>query len=308
MATRLRRDGVPFSSGRHRRTMACMSVKRRYARPVACRATVPRIYRKSRTLPKVAQSDLIVDTDWITIGSKEFTIHPKIDNWSTDDINLIVTSNNLMIMTVKNKLESAINLIPGVNVELESVVGEYDSKSRNCCDNGNIVENGEKYKKGSLSLSCEIGQLPIWGMPSITKTICFPGLAEIEITFQAGVYLTASIDVTGYAGGRQMQCLPSEECFFAGVSPSLNLNLNATCEAIICQDTIWTSPTCHGVQVTPASINASITGNVQYNSETNCDGLSCSITLLPIEFVAEFSVNSVGGIYRHTISSGGKIL
>ena len=31
--------------------MACMSVKRRYARPVACRATVPRIYRKSRTLP-----------------------------------------------------------------------------------------------------------------------------------------------------------------------------------------------------------------------------------------------------------------
>ncbi len=121
---------------------------------------------------------------------------------------------------------------------------------------------------------------------------------------EAGVYLTTSIDVMGYTGRRTMQCSPYDECFFAGVSPSVNVSLRATCEAIVCQDTLWTDPDCYGVRVTPASLNVSITGDVRYNSETDCNGLSCSITVAPIEFVADITVNSVGASYRQIIFSG----
>ena len=203
---------------------------------------------------------------------------------------------------LKQKINQAINKIPGVNVELEEVSGSYTSKSRPCCKNGAIQEDGERYKEGSMTLSASLKGITIWGPPTISRQFDFT-FAIISIDFNVGVKLDSDFSITGTVGKRWDDCVP-EECLYGSFGGEVSLTPKVQIEAIACLETFWTSEKCVGVDITPLSFPIKVGGSVGYNSKQACNGLTGEFNLFSIDFKADFKVNGVGVEFNYPIYGG----
>ena len=201
-------------------------------------------------------------------------------------------------------IENAVNNIPNVNINLTEVKGAFTGQAKDCCNDGLLDEDGERCKEATLTLSAEIDGVTIWGLPTISYEFDFIGLAKIDIDFEAGVQLAADFSITGKLGKRWEDCVP-EDCLYGEITGGATILCGLTCDAIICQDTIWTSPSCVEVAITPAALSVSFTGNVGYNSKDSCSaGLTGGLTLGQVKFISEFKVSGVGVNYEYVIYSG----
>ena len=204
---------------------------------------------------------------------------------------------------IPQKVQDVINRIPGVNISINEVGAEFTARYRDCCSKGILKEHGEESYEGTGILSAEIVDATIWGPPTISHEFDF-GFAVIDVDFEVGVKLNADFSVSGTLGLRKNDCEVNETCGYGSLDASTTLTPSVSIEAIVCTETLWTTRRCAGIDITPASIEISISGSLRYNSSSACDGFEGEVKLLKIEFVANATCNGVGLQYRYVIYGG----
>ena len=200
--------------------------------------------------------------------------------------------------SLKSKINTALNKIPGVNVNLASTVLGVTGKAKYCCSE----EPGTKLEKeatGSLKLSAAIKGLTVWGPPTISETLDY-GFLEVDIDFEAGVKVDSDFSVTGQAGKRVNECDESE-CLFGSIAGGATVALKATLDLVACVETFYTDKRCIDIEVTPAEVSASFTGDVSYNKDSCDSGLDGDLDLGVIKFSSKFSVGTTSLEYNHQI-------
>lgn len=225
-----------------------------------------------------------------------------LSDWSDHAVTGTFEPPPQIIEAVENAIKKIVD-----DVDINTVKGTLSGQAKDCCESDGIgiIEDGERYKQGSLTVSAELAGVPIWEPADISWNFDF-GFAEIWIDFSVGVFLNSDFSVTGTLGKRWDDCSdPAEDCLYGSVDGTISIGLNIELDFIVCQETLWTSKTCVGATVVPAEIQANFSGTVSYNSKDSCDEeLSGSITLGEIVFKATFKVNGVGVDYTYTIYDG----
>jgi hypothetical protein len=206
---------------------------------------------------------------------------------------------------IRQKVQDALNRIPGVNVTLTEVQAEYAENHRDCCSHGTLNFDGEGKGEGTGTLSANIDDVTLWGPPRISRPFNF-GFAVIRVDFDAGVKLSADFSASGTIGNRYNYC-KEEFCPYGSLGVDVTWTCDAGVEAILCAKTRWTSEKCAGIDITLASVEVQISGNLRCNSGESCDGCTGDLTFMKIEFVATFKCNGVGVEFRYTIDEGGTI-
>jgi hypothetical protein len=177
---------------------------------------------------------------------------------------------------VKDRINRAINRIPGVNVTLEEVKGEVAGARRDCCDaDDNKVTNGEGWAEGTFTLTARLKDITIWGPPAIRKKFDW-GLGEAIVVFNVGVKLEADVNL-GMTGGRRWNLCGGETCFYSKVAAELAVTAKATNEAAVTVCFLWCDENGDpdfSINITPAAITVKIEAFAQYNSKEKCDGFS----------------------------------
>jgi len=200
---------------------------------------------------------------------------------------------------LKQKIQDTINMLPNVEVEIEEAAGSYSSKAKDCCTGQSIIENGEKYKEISITLSADIKDICIWGPPNIDLHYDW-GFLDVDLTIQVGVILDSDFSVSGTGGRRVNDCI-SEDCLYGNINGTVSIACRVTFEVIFCIETFWTDERCYDIVATPGSVNAAFQGSIGFNHKDACDGWYGEINLLNIVFHAEFTVRGIGKIYEYQI-------
>jgi len=205
-----------------------------------------------------------------------------------------------------NSVEGAINKL--IDIEVNELSLNFTGQSKDCCDesdNIGIIEDGERYQEGSLTISAEIEDLYIWGPLRIDETFDFY-FGSVWIDFEAGIKFEADFTAEGTIGKRWDDCSdPAEDCVYATAEVKASPELVAKCQAIICQDTDWTSPSCIEVTVQPASISAQFLGEVSFNSRDVCDNnIHGDIKVGAVVFSASFKIGIYEETYTYTFYDG----
>lgn len=211
-----------------------------------------------------------LNTSWSPTASISFEVHP----------------------TIIERVNAAINSIPGVS-GVQVTKGEYSTSAqrKECCSSSGI-----KHKTccdGSLTLSANLGKIPIYG-GSFEKEVDF-GLwgAKIEVT--AAVYLGGTVSASATAGTYINEC--GSGCLYGSASIGTTLSANAEVSACCCVK-IWGDDHCSPKIGVSGSASISFDGSVRCNQCDNCDGVHGEISLNNI--VLSVSVNI--GIWSGSLS------
>lgn len=192
-------------------------------------------------------------------------------------------------------IESAVNQIPNVNVDIEKVGLEITSMVRDCCDAaGMVVSNGDNYTERKLKLQADIQDVQIYGFNLYGVEVDL-GFLIVTIDAEVGINLNCDFVVYGMSGYRTNECKP-EECPYWGGGGDVELSLFIGVESIVCIETYVTEKGCTDL-VIGGSGKIEFGGEVSYNGSSCSSGMDGSFGLQEISYQIEFSVDGFGFIY-----------
>jgi hypothetical protein len=226
----------------------------------------------------------------------------RIDTSSwTDDLTLQVDAR--LPPNVLSKINSVVQAIPGLGgVSFKEARVGFAGRAKNCCSaTEGVKELGLKEGVGTFQLTAEIAKIPVWGTPTISREIDF-GIAIVSVDFQVGVVFSTNIRLNAQGGVRQNACEASENCGFGELNASVDPELKATFEAIACLETLWTTKSCGGITITPASLRANFAARLTYNIPSCSSGLDGSVALGKVVVRAEFQLDVPAGPIRAVVS------
>ena len=132
---------------------------------------------------------------------------------------------------LKLGLQNAINKIPGVSAQIESLKLGVTEKVKDCCDpaTGNTVPEGKTETTVSIQATIRNLNVQIWPLPPtmIDKTFsasAFGQIVEVRILFLAGVFIRSDLTFGGEGGLRTDAC-GTENCPFGGLTAGVNIGL-----------------------------------------------------------------------------------
>lgn len=198
---------------------------------------------------------------------------------------------------LKNGLQNAINKIPGVNAQLESLKLGVTEKVKDCCDpsTGNSVPEGKTETTTTIQATIRNLNVQIWPLPPtmLDKTFsasAFGQIVEVRILFLAGVFIRSDLTFGGEAGLRTDAC-GTENCGFGGITASLSLGLAVELSAQACFESTLTNQDCTPtLDISAAPIVLAIEGHAGLN-EAKCDeGLSGFVKVLGAKISIEFKL------------------
>ena len=198
---------------------------------------------------------------------------------------------------LKLGIQNAINKIPGVSAQLESLKLGVTEKVKDCCDpsSGNTVPEGKTETTVNIQATIRNLNVQIWPLPPtmLDKTFsasAFGQIVEVRILFLAGVFIRSDLTFGGEGGLRTDAC-GTENCAFGGITAGINLGLVAEVSAQGCFDSTFTGQDCTPtLNVSVAPIVLSIEGHAGVN-EAKCDqGLSGFVKVLGVKFSVDFKL------------------
>lgn len=225
------------------------------------------------------------------------------DNWGVTGT--VVLTSNPGISIITDKINAGLNAL-GVKANISSTTGEYTTREKDCCDSkAGVKKKGIKESEGKGTISVAMKGLTLWGPPTITKEMDF-GIAEISIDIEVGVKIDNDASLAVNAGKREDQC-KGQDCWFSGINSALTITPKATLEAILCEETLWTSKHCGGISFTPLAVAVSFEAGVNYNKNTCSDGITGNVTLGKVVASSTFNLGvpgSVGYKFEYEIYGG----
>jgi len=198
---------------------------------------------------------------------------------------------------LKLGLQNAINKIPGVSAQIESLKLGVTEKVKDCCDpaSGNTVPEGKTETTVSIQATIRNLNVQIWPLPPtmIDKTFsasAFGQIVEVRILFLAGVFIRSDLTFGGEGGLRTDAC-GTENCPFGGLTAGVNIGLAVEVSAQGCFESTLTSQSCTPtLDITVAPLVLSIEGHAGFN-EAKCDeGLSGFVKVLGVKFSVDFKL------------------
>jgi glucodextranase-like protein len=198
---------------------------------------------------------------------------------------------------LKLGLQNAINKIPGVSAQIESLKLGVTEKVKDCCDpaTGNTVPEGKTETTVNIQATIRNLNVQIWPLPPtmIDKTFsasAFGQIVEVRILFLAGVFIRSDLTFGGEGGLRTDAC-GTENCAFGGLTAGVNIGLAVEVSAQGCFDSTFTGQSCTPtLDVTVAPLVLSIEGHAGFN-EAKCDeGLSGFVKVLGVKFSVDFKL------------------
>ncbi|WP_372621464.1 carboxypeptidase regulatory-like domain-containing protein [Alteromonas stellipolaris] len=227
------------------------------------------------------------DDQWSSIGGA-FTSNPGID----------IIANKLNRALAAARIKDSVTLTPSAGATI---------KTRDCCEQSTgVVEDGETEIEGSVTVGLDLPDIPIWGPPTISREVDF-GVVIVDIDFEFGIKVKSTIALQ-ISGGQRMNMCKLEDCYYANLDTQFSLSPTAIAEAIVCAETLWTSRSCGGVSVTPASLAITFKAGVGVNRSSCNSGVTGTIDLAEIKFIASASLGvpgSSGFVYEKVLYSGG---
>ena len=198
------------------------------------------------------------------------------------------------------KINTAVNLIPLVTVNLDSVKGTVSGDKRDCCKLNSLQSDGVGYAQGSLTVKGNLKDLTIFGPPTVTRKYDFT-VVEVDIQFNVGAKLTADLSVDGTGGSRWDNC-SDESCNYGSFNVNTSLSVDATIQVIACVETWFTSKRCVDIEATPATISISLTGSITSGDKDTClGGVQGTVNLSNIKYSAIFRVSEYEISYSRDI-------
>ena len=176
---------------------------------------------------------------------------------------------------VINTIETVINSIDGVNIDLGNLSATYSQQKRGCCDGPDLIADGSLRADGSVDAEISIVDLKLWPqMSTLTVTANFFGLGSIEVTLEGGLHLT--IDTTiGISVGKIYNSCDSDDCISASLNASVSGSLTFSMDAIVCVDSPWSDEHCAGMTVSGTFGDLTLCGSVGCNLD-DCTTPACS--------------------------------
>jgi len=195
----------------------------------------------------------------------------------------------------KEKIQDAVNKIPGVDITLSEAYGFYSSEKKDCCDNETLSEDGERWREVGVTLSADIDDIPIWGPPPIEEEFEIWGVLRADVTIDAGLRVVGGFSVTGKGGKRWDDC-DDEECLYASLECDVDVGIGPKFEVDVCYETAWGEhENCFSITA-EAIVSVNISGSAGYNSKTSCDeGLYGDIDLGNIVFTGKLKIGDTIG-------------
>ena len=190
-------------------------------------------------------------------------------------------------------------------VDIDEVTADISDKSHDCCyDDGTFEEDGVRCKTGTLTLSAELDDIPIWGVTAEFH-VFDNAVLEADIKIKAGVTLACNFEVSG-SGGRYWHDCDNVDCLYGEVDAGFTFDLALELEMTWCTRTWWQEEYhCGSITFTPAEVSVSISGNVRYNQCGDCDGLHGDACLNEITFSSKAKAGGYVGLnYSVPIYSG----
>ena len=217
-------------------------------------------------------------------------------NWKGMGVTQSFTADSALV----GKINTAVNLIPGVNISLSSVKGSVSGDKMDCCDNDILQTDGIGYAEGSLTVSASLKDLTIFGPPTISKRYDFT-VVEVDIDFNVGAKLTSDLSVGGTGGSRWDEC-GGNSCNYGSFQVSVSPTVDVTLEVIACVETWFSEKKCVDIEATPASISFSLTGSISSGDKDIClESVTGNVNLSKIQYSATFRVSEYEVSYTKDI-------
>ncbi|MEX0325925.1 MAG: dockerin type I domain-containing protein [Puniceicoccaceae bacterium] len=200
------------------------------------------------------------------------------------------------------KIEDTLNKIPRVSVELKPSLGlGLEGGVRDCCINGEFREDGERYSKGSLTISGSI-EGKIYGPPTIDFYIDLKFFAAL-LKIDAGVGIDSSLNFGGALGKRVNDCKPSENCLFAAISASIEMTTKVKFEVRSIVEVFGKKYSLADINFQiKAPLKVGVKGSLAYNSEDACEGFKGSLGIDDITLLVAIQItDDIGISFERTI-------
>lgn len=190
------------------------------------------------------------------------------------------------------KVEDVIDLIPGVDIELDQVEGTWTKKARDCCDSttGLKVENGQRKAEREITLTGEIAHIPIWDI-YVNDAGFDWGFLVVEADAQVGVWASSDVSVGGMKGKREDDC-GDEDCEYGKAGGTISVSINGGAEAIGCVK-IGGVGGC-------ADIIGTVSGSIEFSGQVSHDLADCDAG-----WVVGFDLDSIGASAEFTVDGCG---
>ena len=249
----------------------------------------------------VEQEEGPFQIDWKPLASTQFTVKDNSYNWKAATTIGVVSDLELMSgELLKKVVESIGRLLPGVVLKMKSVSLLYSQHKRDCCFDGESIQDGEIEKTASCSTTLSIYGNAIaiisalMGSP-IPTTHCIsltvPG-GEIEVNYTFDLVLSASPSITGVIGKRESVCNLDSQCTFASSVLAYTIGITPTIEAIVCINSAFLDD-CAGVVINPVYSNIAFGINVGYNMKDCVEGWKCRASIGEISLGFQFKILTV---------------
>ena len=198
------------------------------------------------------------------------------------------------------KINSAVNKIPMVNVNLTSAKGTASGDKKDCCLSDELQSDGIGYAQGSLTVSGNLKGLKIFGPPTVDRRYDFT-VVEVEIEFEVGASLNADLSVGGTGGSRWDDC-NNEACNYGSFDVNATLGAVATIDILACVETWFTSKKCIDIQATVADVSVGVSGSITSGDKDTClDSVSGTVDISDVEYSATFRVAEYEITYTRSI-------
>jgi len=187
--------------------------------------------------------------------------------------------------SVLNKVNSAINSIPGISgTSVDKIEGALSAKRRECCDPDGDIKH-ETCCDGTLTLEAEVEKIKIWGPPQFEESVSFGAFWGANVKITVGVFIQGTISASGTYGKYVNECDQGCDYGSASIGGSVALIVEAT--GCCCVKTFGTDH-CTGTIGVTGSGSISWDGTFRNNQCGSCDGpngdinlndITCSLTV-----------------------------
>jgi hypothetical protein len=220
------------------------------------------------------------------------------DSWKNDaSVGAAVSAPSVIVNTINSGLQK----IPNINVQIEEVVAGIKGKIADCCDKdtGDITIDGAKELEVSGSFVITLKDLKVWpapGAPNITfdQTVSIPltsVIMEVSVAMDAGVFFNSNVEIGAKWGNRSSVCVSEDNCDFGSLFGNVNAQVKASAYATACADaTFFDGEKCSGLlEFTPVALGAQIEAWGGYNVLKCGDGWDGGVDVKGLVFSVSLS-------------------
>lgn len=175
-----------------------------------------------------------------------------------------------------NQVNNTLNKIPNVNIAINAAKLSTVSYRKNYCCGDRFLEDGIKASEGSVLLSANINNVPIYAAPSISKKYDLSDGDYFQVKFQAGAYLKSNFSMGGRMGQRWDSCNQSLNYLYGGFAASATIGVEGTAEANACLHCDFIDcDICFGdFSITPGALSIMVVANADVGNKDTYNILS----------------------------------